>query len=82
MSDRPVPEADAQEQDQPAGSAPAEATPEVGPEVPVADAIEQELPAAGPVAEGELTIPPAVPEADSIEQAQPGPLLDEDEGPR
>lgn len=82
MSDSPVPEADAIEQDLPAGDPPAETRPDVGPDVPVADAIEQELPTGGPVAEDEPAIPAEVPEADAIEQAQPAPVLEDDEGPR
>ena len=76
-----IPEADALEQELPAGGPPAGAAPEVDPAVPVADALEQELAAAGPVPDGEPTIPAEGAEADVIEQAQPGPLLDEDEAP-
>ncbi|MDP8975233.1 MAG: hypothetical protein M3N28_02480 [Actinomycetota bacterium] len=81
-----VPEADAIEQDLPPGGPPPSQPSSVGAEVPVADAIEQELPAGGPVSADpipeEPSIPLGAPEADVIEQAQPGPLLEEDEGPR
>ncbi len=81
-----VPEADAIEQELAPGGPPPEHLPSVGSDVPVADAIEQELPAGGPVATDpvaeEPNIPLGAPEADVIEQAQPGPLLEEDEGPR
>jgi hypothetical protein len=81
-----VPEADAIEQDLPAGGPPPAHIPSVGSEVPVADAIEQELPAGGPVATDpiaeEPSIPLGAPEADVIEQAQPGPVLEDDEEPR
>ena len=86
MTDQ-VPEADAIEQELPAGGKPPGGRPAVSPDVPVADAIEQELPAGGPLAgevaaEDDPSIPLGAPEADVIEQAQPGPLLEEDEAPR
>jgi hypothetical protein len=82
-----VPEADALEQELPAGGPPASTEPSLGSDVPIADALEQELPARGPIAGDELVEPePGIaaeaPEADAIEQAQPGPLLEEDEAPR
>ena len=79
-----VPEADAIEQQLPAGGPPAGAPGHldpVEPGVPVADAIEQELPAGAPLSDDEPSIPSDAPEADVIEQAQPGPLLDEEEAP-
>jgi len=85
MTDQ-VPEADAIEQELPAGGSPPSDLPSVDPEVPVADAMEQELPAGGPVSTDpmpdEPSIPLAAPEADVLEQAQPGPVFEEDEGPR
>lgn len=85
MTDQ-VPEADAIEQDLPAGGPPAAHVPPVDPEVPVVDAMEQELPAGGPVitdsVPDEPSIPLGAPEADVLEQAQPGPVFEEDEGPR
>lgn len=86
MADQ-VPEADALEQELPAGGPPSAAMPAADSEVPVADALEQELPAGGPIAGGTLqeqepSIPLGAPEADVLEQAQPGPLLEEDEAPR
>ena len=76
-----IPEADAIEQELPAGGPPSSTAPDVDPAVPVADALEQELAAGGPVSDDEPTIPAEGPEADVIEQTQPGPLLDEDEAP-
>jgi len=85
MTDQ-VPEADAIEQDLPAGGPPAAPVPPIDSEVPVADAMEQELPAGGPVTSDpvpdEPTIPLGAPEADVLEQAQPGPAFEEDDGPR
>lgn len=86
MPERPVPEADALEQDQPVGGAPARVDPVDHdtplPDAPLPDAVEQDQPAGGSMAAEEPVIPTEVPEADAIEQAQPGPLVDEDEGPR
>ena len=86
MADQ-VPEADALEQELPAGGPPPVGSPATSSEVPVADALEQELPAGGPVAGDVLeaeepSIPIGAPEADVIEQAQPGPVLEEDDAPR
>lgn len=57
---------------------------ELIPEADEADAREQELLLQDPLTEGtvepEIGIVPDANEADLIEQAQPGPLLDEDEG--
>lgn len=57
---------------------------ELIPEANEADAHEQELLLQDPLTEGavepEMGIVPDANEADLIEQAQPGPLLDEDEG--
>jgi hypothetical protein len=85
MTDQ-VPEADAIEQELPAGGPPP-SRPSVGSEVPEADAVEQGLPAGealsgGMLVEDEPSIPLGAPEADVIEQAQPGPPLEEEEAPR
>jgi len=57
---------------------------EIVPDANEADAMEQELLVQEPLTQGgvdvEVGIVPEANEADLIEQAQPGPLLDEDEG--
>ena len=86
MTERPVPEADALEQELPAGDVPSHVEPVIDdaplPDAPLPDAIEQEQPARKPVGAQQPVSPPEVPQADAIEQDQPGPLVDEDEGPR
>lgn len=86
MTERPVPEADALEQERPAGEPPSHVEPDTGdapiPDAPLPDALEQDQPAGEPVAVDQPVLRPEVPEADALEQAQPGPLVDEDEGPR